>query len=308
MKLDDNILNQLLDYCKKFVDNDLKEYNYNNDIVHLLYIIIPAFIVKYGFDNKNTILNTFKEVPFLVNNSDEKILQAYYSSFPIPLKDKIITKKHIVLNYYKEKPLMELIDNIVHEYNHAVNSMKDELKWDDQNIFLRTGLTYIRYNRNDYKDSGKDDTYILEETINTRQTEDIIDIINSFNKYKINDISISNTLYNVEKFINGNYNSGAYLFQSTLCKELMNNNTLISVLSNMRFQGVIDEIPFFFDNVTGIEDSYNKLIKILNESVKLEEEYAKIKFFKKRKLKNVLKLYMQAKDIIDTFNTNYHFK
>lgn len=308
MKLDDNILNQLLDYCKKFVDNDLKDYNYNNDIVHLLYIIIPAFIVKYGFDNKNIILNTFKEVPFLIKDNDDKILQAYYASFPIPLGDKIITKKHIVLNYYKEKPLMELIDNIVHEYNHAVNSMKDELKWDNQNIFLRTGLTYIRYNRNDYKDSGKDDAYILEETINTKQTEDIIDIINSFNKYKINDISISNTLYNVEKFINGNYNSEAYLFQSTLCKELMNNNTLISVLSNMRFQGVIDEIPFFFDNVTGIENSYNKLIRILNESVKLEEEYSKIKFFKKRKLKDVLKLYTQAKNIIDTFNTNYHFK
>lgn len=308
MILDETIVNRLFEYSKNFVDTDLKKYNYSNDIVHLLYIIIPAFIVKYGFDNRNKITKTFVDVPFLVKNNDERILQAYYSSFPIPLGDKIITKKHIVLNYYKEKPLMELIDNIVHECNHAINSMIDELKWDDQNIYLRTGLTYVRYNINDYKDSGKDNTYILEEIINTKQTEEIIDIINSFNKYKINDISISSTLYNVKNFINGNYSSEAYLFQSTLCKELMNNNTLISVLSSMRFQGVIDEIPFFFDNVTGIENSYNKLVKILNDSVKLEEEYAKIRFFKKRKIKKVLRLYTQAKEIVDTFNRNYHFK
>ena len=43
MKLDDNILNQLFDLSRNFVDNELKDYNYSSDITHLLYIIIPAF-------------------------------------------------------------------------------------------------------------------------------------------------------------------------------------------------------------------------------------------------------------------------
>lgn len=308
MKLDDNILNQLFDLSRNFVDNELKDYNYSSDITHLLYIIIPAFIIKYGFDNKNKITKAFKIVPFVEKKNDEKKLQAYYASIPVEVGPQFITKKFIVLNRYLDKPLMELIDNIVHEYNHAVNSINDEIKWDEKNLYVRTGLTFIRYNRHDYKDNSKEDSYILEEIINTKQTEEIIDIINSFNKYNINDSTISTTLYNINNYIKGNYSSEAYLFQSSLCKELMSNNTLISVLSNMRFQGIIDEIPYFFDNVTGIEDSYNKLIKILNESVKLEEEYSKKKFFKRKIIRNVLKLYGEAKEIIDTFNRNYHFK
>lgn len=308
MKLDDVILNKLINYCIDFVDNNLKKYNYNNDIVHLLYIIIPAFIAKYGFDYKNKIFKTFEEVPFIIKNNNDKIVQAYYTSVPIIENDIIITKKHIVLNYYEGKPLMELIDNIVHEYNHAINSIINEIKWDDTYVYLRTGLMYIKYNKKDYSDNGKDDSYILEEIINTKQTEDIIDIINSFNKYKIENSSIKNTLYNIDKYINNNYNSEAYLLQSTLCKELMNNRTLISVLSNMRFLGNIDDIPYFFDNVTGIDDSYNILIRLLNESVKLEEEFGKTKFFKKRKVRKILKIYGDAKNIVDTFNSNYHFK
>lgn len=308
MKLDDKILNQLFDYCSTFIDNNLSKYNYNDDIKHLLYIIIPAFIVKYGFDNKNKVFNTFDEVPFMVNKNDERVLQAYYSSLPIIINDSVLTKKYIVLNYYEGKPLMELLDNIVHEYNHAVNSMINGIKWDDNYVYLRTGLMYITYNKNDYSDSKKDDSYILEEIINTKQTEEIIDIINSFNKYNIENISIETTLHNINKSINVNYNSEAYMLQSTLCKELMNNKTLISVLSNMRFLGNVDEIPYFFDNITGIDDSYNILIKLLNESVKLEEEYGKTKIFKRRKLKKLFRIYNSAKNIVDTFNSNYHFK
>lgn len=305
MKLDDNILNQLFDYSINFVDNELN--NYSNDIKHLLYIVIPAFIVKYGFDNKNLITKTFKEVPIIINNKEEKIYQAYYTNIPIVLGDNIIQSKHIVINYYQDKPLIELVDNIIHEYNHAINSMNDGIKWDDNYIYLRTGLMYIKYNKNNYEDNGKDDSYILEEIINTKQTEDIVDIVNSFNKYNINNNIISTSLYNINKFINNNYNSEAYLLQSTLCKELMNNHTLISVLSNLRFQGNIEEISYFFDNITGEDGSFNRLIKILNESVKLEEEFTKTKFFKNRKIIKIKRLYESAKEIVDTFNRNYHF-
>lgn len=308
MKLDDKILNELIEYCVNFVNNNLKKYSYNSDITQLLYIIVPAFIVKYGFEHKNKIFKTFEEVPFIINDKDDRILQAYYSSLPIIIGDKIMASKHIVMNYYEGKPLLELIDNIVHEYNHAVNSIINELKWDDDYVYLRTGLMYIRYSKINYEDNGKDDAYILEEIINTKQTEDIIDIINSFNQYSINNITVKNSLYNINKYIDNKYSSSAYMLQSTLCRELMDNRTLISVLSNMRFLGNIEDIPYFFDNVTGIDNSYNELIKILNDSVKLEEEFSKIKFFKKRKLRQVLKLYARAKDIVDTFNSNYHFK
>ena len=307
MKIDNKILNELFEYCKKIVDNNLDIYNYNSDIKHLLYVIIPSFIIKYGIENKNKIINTFESVPIIINNKEEKILQAYYVSIPLMLSDKIITRKQIVLNYYSTKSLMELIDNIIHEYNHAVNSMTNELKWDDEYIYVRAGLTYVKYNKINYLDSGKDDSYILEEIINTKQTEELVNIINSFNNYEINDTIISNALYSINNFINDKYTSEAYLFQSSICLELMNNNTLMSVLSNMRFVGTVDDIPYYFDNITGENGSYNRLIKILNDSVRLEEDFSKVKFFKKRKIKEALRLYKQAKEIIDIFNNNSHF-
>jgi hypothetical protein len=88
----------------------------------------------------------------------------------------------------------------------------------------------------------------------------------------------------------------------------MSNHTLISVLASNRFLGNIDEIDFFFDNVTGENGSYKELIDILNKSVKLEEEYTKSKIFKGRKIRQIRNLYIRANQIIDLFNCNYHFK
>lgn len=299
MNLTNEKINQLFDYTITFIETKLEKHKYNNDIKHLLYIIIPAFIIKYGLNNKDKILKIFETVPININKNDQKIHQAYYMSIPFVLKDKVIVNKYIVVNYYEYKPLIELIDNIVHEYNHAANSYINHFKYDEKYIYLRTGLMYIKYNKTNISDNAKDDAYILEE---------IIDIINSFNKYDIKNETIKTTLYNIKGYIKNNYSSEAYLLQSTLCKELMSNKTLINVLSNMRFQGNVDDIPYFFDNITGINNSYNNLIKLLNNSIKFEEEYSRTKIFKKRKLRKLKKIYYEVKDIVDTFNTNYHFK
>ncbi len=308
MDLNDRIINELFNMSKRIVDNDLAMYNYNSDIKHLLYIIIPAFIIKYNIKNQNKIINTFKEVPIKLNNKEDRIHQAYYTSIPSILNNKIKTTKYIAINHYSNKPLIEFIDNIIHEYNHAINSIINEIKITKTNFSLRTGLTRTIYPKNNMNKPYKDDAYILEEIINTKQTEEIVNIINSFNNYNINDQEIVNTLYSVNNSINKSYNSGAYYLQATICKELMNNKTLISVLSNNRFNGNIDDIPYFFDNITGIDNSYNKLISILQETIKEESEYAKTKWFKSIKLSKIRSLYKDAKNIIDTFNANYHFK
>ena len=308
MNLNNNIVNELFDLTKDKVENISKKYNYSNDITHLLHIIVPAFCVKYGFENINTILKVFYDVPIILKFKEEKVFQAFYTSFPYKIDSKIITKKCIVIYYYKGKEIMELIDNIVHEYNHAMNSYFNEVKEDYKYIYLRTGLMYSKYSKDNILESEKDKSYILEEIINTKQTEELIDIINSFNRYNIRSEKIKVTLYNVEKYINNQYSSNAYILQSTLCKDLMNNKTLISVLSNNRFLGNIDEIEYFFDNIMGSDGKYRELINILNESVKLEEEYAKTVIFKNRKIKRIKNLYERANELVNEFNRNYHFK
>lgn len=308
MNLNNKFLNELISYSKKIVDLDLKKYDYTEKINQILYIAIPAFIIKYGFDNKNKIIKVFNEVPIIIKKQKEKVFQAFYTSIPLRNGEEIITKKCIVIYYYDGKPYLELIDNIIHEYNHAVNSLLNEVKEDEKFIYLRTGLMYSKYSKNYKLENSKDESYILEEIINTKQTEEIIDIINSFNKYEINDSQIKEIINNINDSINEKYSSEAYFLQSKLCQSLMNNHTLISVLASNRFLGNIDDIEFFFDNITGENGSYKKLINILNKSVKLEEEYGKIKFFKSRKINQIKRLYVSANQIINLFNANYHFK
>ena len=307
MNINEKILNNIFDESQQFINNSLSKYNYNEEIQKILLLIIPSFIIKYGYENKNKIFKTFNEVSMKITKEEEKIYQAYYVSIPNHTNNIITTTKYIIVHNYKDKKLIELIDNIIHEYNHAINSLINEIKEDENNIYIRTGLTYAIYKKNNLLEGIKEDSYILEEIINTKQTEQIIEIIKSLKQYNIKNENINNMLYNINLYINNKYTSEAYLLQSTLCKELMNNNIFISVLSGYRLSGNIDEIEEFFNNITGINNSYKILINLLIKSVKLEEEISKTKFFKTRKINKLKNIYHQAKEIIDTFNYNYHF-
>lgn len=306
--MDNNMFKTIMNESIDFVDNELTIYNYSTDIKHLLYIIIPAFIIRYEYKNKNNIFQVFREVPLIETTENNKRFQAYYTSYPYKSNNKFLTRKYILVRHYKDKPLIELLDNIIHEYNHAINSFINEIKLTKTKIYIRTGLSYALFDRKTLKPLGIDDKNILEEILNTKQTEEVVDIINDFNKYELNNFDISNTLYSINNTINNQYKSNAYSLQKTFTKNLTNNKTIINILSNMRFNGNIDEIPTFFDDIVGKENSYNDLIYILNESSRLEREYANSKLFKKIKLNKIRALYKKANIIIDNFNNNYHFK
>ena len=47
-----------------FVDNIASEYQYNANIRHLLYLIVPAFVEKYGYKNENLIQHVFISIFF----------------------------------------------------------------------------------------------------------------------------------------------------------------------------------------------------------------------------------------------------
>ncbi len=303
MELNDKLINELLDRYKQEVDY----HNYPDNISHLLYLIVPAFIIHYGLDNERKILDVFKSVPVFISDEQDQITQALYMSTPYKDGEGFNTKKFIILRNYENIGLMNLLDNLVHEYNHALNSMIDEIRYDDEYVKLRTGLCFNIYNRHTLEFIKKEDDYILEEIINTRETEEIINIINSFNNYKIEDTSIETTLYNIKNHIDESYLSDAYGLGSMLCKELMNNRTFISTLGALRFKGVVDDLPSWFDNIVGEEGSFKKLIELLLKSQKLEESYSKA-FFKKQKLEQMRSVYNDAMVIINTFNNNSNYR
>jgi hypothetical protein len=174
---------------------------------------------------------------------------------------------------------------------------------------MRTGLSYMIYDINDItriKEKTKDIT--LEEIINTKQTEDIIEIIRSFSKYDVHNEEFNNTFYALNHSINGEYTSNAYYLQSYICKELMDNKTFIPTIENLRFKGNVDDIESWFDNITGNEGSYRELTLLLDTILEDEEKLAKAKWFKNYKINKIREKMRRVMDIIKDYENNCIFK
>lgn len=313
MNIDQNNINEVLNKYISFTNRICEEKNYPNNIKHVLYLIIPAFVIKYGSKYENMILKCFEEINIVIREKDNENCTAYFSRIlrknPEGVKPKYYTTKVIVLNQYKSATLVDMLDNIAHEFNHAVNSMINEIKYDDKIVGMRTGLSYMIYDINDIsriKDKTKDIT--LEEIINTKQTEDIINIIRSFGKYEVNNEEFNNTFYALGHSINGEYTSNAYYLQSFICKELMKNKTFIPTIENLRLNGNVDDIANWFDNIIGEEGTYNKLTHLLEQILEDEIKLSKAKWFKNYKIGKIRDKMRQVMEIIKEYENNCIFK
>ena len=290
-------INSLIERYVLFVDEISKKNHYENNIRHLLYLIVPAFVLKYGVNSENTIKKCFEEIPILITGTEDKYVTA---SFNRKLKrdgNGYKTIKFILLNKYKtSSKISELMDSIIHEYNHAVNSYNNEISYDDKYIKIRTGLSFLLYDKNTLSFVKKTEEVNLEEIINTEQTEDIINIINSLNSNDIKNEEFKNTLYTLDKEIKNKYESEAYSFESYICEELMKNKTFTPTVNNLRFKGFVEDIPNMFDDVIGKKGSYKELNVLLTSIQELEIKYMKSFLFKKRILN---KLSTKSKEVVN---------
>lgn len=293
--------NSIIEREKHFIDEISDKYNYDSNIRHLLYIMIPAFIIKYGISKEKLILNTFRNIRIMSSNKESKIIRAYYSSTPYKDINEYKTRKYMMIQNYNNISLVELLDNLVHEFNHAVNSYLNEIKVTNKYVLLRTGLTYRIYRKNDLSFVKKHESYLLEEIINTKQTEDIINIIKTFD-------SNDPTIYAINSETEHKYNSNAYYLQSYVCKEILNNRTFISTLENLRINGEIYDISSWFDNIVGTKGKYKELNNLLNEAYNLELSLVDKKVFKQFTINKIRSVLRDILRIVNDFNNNVNFK
>lgn len=290
---------------KPFIDQISDKYDYDDNIRHLLYIIIPAFIIKYGIKNESLILNTFRDIRIIKSDKQDRYVKAYYSSHPIYEDGKYSTVKFMVIQNYNKISLIDLLDNLVHEFNHAVNSYRDEIRVTKNYVYLRTGLTYRVYKKDPISFVRKDPSYLLEEIINTKQTEDVINIIKSFDG---ENRDISNTIYAINNETNHKYNSNSYYLESYACRQILENRTFINTLANLRLVGEVFNITKWFDDITGKDGSYKELISLLNKIYDLEKEYIKRKLFKSITLGKIRETSRKIMRIVETFNNNVNYR
>lgn len=310
MKIDDTNINYFLDKYTDFVDKISEKYNYPDNIRHVLCLIIPAFVVKYGLNKENLVINCFKDIVIYIHENVSGNCTAYFSRIMNrDLEGKYYTSKKIVLNNYSGYNLIDLLDNIIHEYNHAINSINNEILFDDKEVKMRTGLSYVTYDKDDIKHVKKrSEDIILEEIINTKQTEDIIKIIKSFSKYKIENEEFNTALYQIDRLIKDDYVSDAYYLQSYICKELMKNKTFIPTVENLRLAGNTDDIEKWFDDITGIKKSYQELVTLLNKVMIDETKLSKTKFFRNYHINKIKEKMRKIMEIVRVYEDNCVYK
>lgn len=297
--------NYILEREKPYIDDISNKYQYDSNIRHLLYLMIPAFIIKYGNNKEKLILNTFRDIQIIKSNKENKTIKAYYSSTPKKINNEFITKKYMVIYNYQSIGLIDLLDNLVHEFNHAINSYINEIKTSSKYLYLRTGLTYRIYNKENLAFIKKDNSYVLEEIINTKQTSDIINIIKNMQP---TDNSLKTTIYAINAETNHKYNSDSYYLQSYICKEILNNRTFLPTLENLRINGEIYDVSKWFDDIMGKDGAYKELINLLKRVYDLEVEYVNKTLFKSFTVNKIRDISQQIKRIIDKFNQNVNFR
>ena len=287
----------MIDKYIEVVNEISLKYDYPDNIKHLLYVILPAFVVKYGINKENFIIDCLKNIPIIITGKEDPKIQALYVSYPY-IEENIKTKKIIYLNRYNNIPFLQLLDNLIHELNHAINSYKKEIILEKDCFYLRTGLTKAKYNLKEFKIIDKNRNYVLEEIINSKQTEIIINIISTLES---NNEKIKNTIYAVKNSINGNYVSPSYYSLKYYCQKLLSNKTFLLTLENLRIDGNIDDIEKWFNDIYG-EAGYQILINTLYE---LKELQNKKGLFVKNKIN---KLAIKLIKMSDKFNKNCNLK
>lgn len=289
-----------------FVDRISDSYQYPANIQHLLYLVIPAFIEKYGYKNETLIQNVFQNVVIQIKEDKNSLEEAFYTSIPKLVQGKICTYQYVILRKYSSNHFIQLLDNLVHEFNHAIHSYRKEIRIENDRLYLRTGLTEAVYTYPSLEGVSKKNTYLLEEILNTIQTEEVINIIKNHQDTTNEEIATSIRAINQET--GSYYRSKSYYLETVLFQHVLKNRTFTSTLNNLRLSGDIDDIESWFDHITGIPNSYANLNQYLVDIMNLELEYQKKKYFKGMVLSKIKNLLYQCFSIIDTFNDNCHFK
>ncbi len=309
MNLDQSNINMFLNKYVVFVDEISDYHHYNSNIRHLLYLIVPSFIYKYGVSYESLILKCFRETEIYVTENKDNFVTASFNRLLKKENNEYYTEKYILINDYSSTDLSTLIDDIVHEINHAVNSINNEIFYDDKYVYVRTGLSKLVYDKKTLNIINKSDEITLEEILNTNDTEEVINVINMFSKFNIDNNQISNLIYALNGEIKGNmYESNAYSYQKYVCKSLIDNKTFTPTIKNLRIKGYINDIPNLFDSVIGINGSYDKLNKTLTDMHKLIVRYSNSKFFKKILLSKIKDKALIINNLINEYERKCIFK
>lgn len=279
------IENKYINRAKDLVDEISNYYFYDNNTRHLLYVVVPSFLSYYGLGKEKIIRDVFKKIPIIYKDLDGPLASFNKSYQGNEFKGVIYISKRI-------SSISDKLDQMIHEYNHAINSYNKPLI----NGALRTGLSLT-------KNGVKDNKYIFEEAINTYQSASILEYIKSFDLNNIESAEIANTIYTIKKEHPDRFISKGYSFYTELLYPILSNKSFMLTLEDIRFTGELNDFLTYFESIMGPNtyEAFNDELIALNKDI---YNYSKAKIFKKRKLLEVRRSINEVKHYINLFINN----
>ena len=88
----------------------------------------------------------------------------------------------------------------------------------------------------------------------------------------------------------------------------MENKTFISTFEKLRYEGQVEDLCSWFDNITGDKGSFNKLASILSKMLELNMKLNETKLFKSITINKIRSITTDALEIVNKFNNNTIYK
>ena len=264
----DESVNYLLNYSKLMVDEISQNKASQNDFKSFQYLIFAGMISYYGFEHIDAIYKAFHNTEFINVSSDSNGVFDEAGRRTTADCQTVLSfrngKYHIknsIRYLLSISDVSQLLDCLIHEVNHVVNSVMSPICKRDSSLVYRMGVNIYAL------DDSFSESEILEETFNVLQTQEIKGHIRSFLNYSIYDSNIAATLDILRR---AKVNWGEIGYESVVpdIKPLYLHRDFNCLLKENRLSGDIKEIRFAFDQKVGIGsfvDLSNHLEAIWNQ-------------------------------------------
>ena len=103
------------------------------------------------------------------------------------------------------------------------------------------------------------------------------------------------------------FKSNEYSLESVILDELVKNRTFINTVKELRIAGEVEQIEDWFDSITKINGSYNKLNQSLRDIIALEERMQRSKISKIITIRKIRREASTIRKIVGEFNKNCNY-
>lgn len=274
----DNVkLNKVLNEKYYLLKDIVNKYNYSEELLDIITFVYVSFYMNFGKSCDYPLYDLFNKVKIIYESGSVDEISLRNGFGKIPSGSAAVTIFNPNLKVFKDPSLKQnpqiillgthvgeylatpalKLEMLAHEIRHALMGYYNtNILLDENTYYMRSGLNETYYFRDDNLEN-KFFTKILgntlDEVTNTYLTENLVNRIMSFKKYRIDNNSLNAYLNSINTSQpDGRYRAIGYNPEVKLLYPLLLNEEFIRVVDRHEFNGEISIIKSFIEDNTSI--------------------------------------------------------